>query len=158
MSPLSQIGQALFHPRMALGALMTLLLLLLLLDHSARVNAQGQGNLGNVTSFIVANNTTAVPIRSGAGGVNNVDVFNIGASSAWLKLYDATAVTCGTGTPKARYLIPSSSTSNGAGALPFNPATDRYQTGIVACVTVNIGDADTTAPAASTFAVNIHWQ
>jgi len=120
--------------------------------------ANAQSLLGNIFSFIVLANTTAVPVVTGAHQVNGVEVFNNGASIAYLKLYDAATATCGTGTPKARYLIPATTGGTGSGAVQAYAGGDRYLNGIVACVTGGIADADTTAPAGTTFIYNIHWQ
>jgi hypothetical protein len=124
------------------------------------VRAQ-QGQFGNVNSFIVSGVSLGPYIvRTGSGAVTGVDVFNNGVSNAYLKLYNATTVSCGASAPVplARYLIPSSSTSNGSGAVSQYTPGDRYTSGIVACVTTGIADNDTGQPAASTFNMNIHWQ
>lgn len=111
-----------------------------------------------VTSTIVANNTTAIVIKATGGTVYSVDGFNNGAAIAYVKLYNASSATCGSGTPQARYLIPFGSASNGSGFNISNINGDAYGNGIVMCVTTGIADNDTTAPAASTYIVNIHYK
>ena len=110
-----------------------------------------------ILSTIVANNTTAIVIKSTTGTVYSVDAFNNGTILAYIKLYNASTATCGTGTPYARYLIPFGSSSSGGGFNISNINGDIYGDGIVMCVTTGIADNDTTAPSASTYIVNIHY-
>ena len=118
--------------------------------------ADAQNIDGNVKSFIVLGNTTAVPVITGNHWVTSVEVFNISTTIAWLKLYDAVTQTCGAGTPIARYMIPGN--TNGAGGIANYTVQDKYLNGIIACVTGGIADADTTAPAATTYVWNVHWR
>ena len=111
-----------------------------------------------VKSTIAANNTTAIVLKSTGGTVYSVDAFNNGTTVAYVKLYNATSATCGTGTPQARYMIPFGATSSGGGFNVSNINGDAYGLGIVMCITTGIADADTTAPAASTYIVNIHYK
>lgn len=112
-----------------------------------------------VKSTIAANNTTAIVLKSTGGTVYSVDAFNNGAAIAYVKLYNTitpTTFTCGTGTPQARYMIPFGATSSGGGFNVSNINGDAYANSIIMCITTGIADADTTAPAASTYIVNIH--
>lgn len=111
-------------------------------------------------SAIVPNNTTGVLVKSGGGAVDAVQLFGLGAAPAYVKFYDTpTAPTCGTGTPVLRLGIPAASTAtNGGGSnVTFGPGGLRFLSGLGYCVTTGITDADATAPAASTFIVNIAW-
>jgi hypothetical protein len=118
--------------------------------------ADAQNIDGNIKSFIVLNNTTSVAVITGNHWVTSVEVFNNSTTIAWLKLYDSATATCGSGTPVARYMIPGN--TNGAGGIANYTVQDRYVSGIVACVTTGIVDADTAAPAATTYVWNIHWR
>lgn len=111
------------------------------------------------TSNIVANNTTAVVANSAATTLCAIQVFGIGTDPAWLKIYNATSATCGSGTPVKRILIPAAGTAaNGAGAvIPF-PGGSYLSTGFTYCVTKLLADSDTTAPAANTYVVNADWR
>lgn len=111
-----------------------------------------------VTSTIAANNTTAIVIKSTGGTVYSVDAFNNGGTIAYVKLYNATSATCGSGTPQARYMIPFGAASSGGGFNVSNINGDAYGVGIVMCITAGIADNDTTAPAASTYIVNVHYK
>lgn len=114
----------------------------------------------STTGNIAANNTTAVVVKSSAGTLYGVQVYGIGSAPAYLKIYNATSATCGSGTPVKRLMIPAAATAaNGAGSnISFGPQGIAFGTGITYCVTTGITDADTTAPAASTFLVNIDWE
>lgn len=109
---------------------------------------------------IVANNTTAVVVKASAGTLYGVQLGGIGSVPVYLKIYNAASATCGTGTPIKRLIIPVNSTAaNGAGSnITFGPQGAAFGTGITYCVTVGIADADTTAPAASSYLVNMDWQ
>ena len=109
-----------------------------------------------VKSYISVNNTTAVVIKATGGTVYSVDAFNNGASLAYVKLYNASTATCGTGTPQARYLIPYGASSAGGGFNVSNINGDAYGAGIVMCITTGVADSDTSAPAANQFIVNVH--
>lgn len=111
-----------------------------------------------VTSVIAANNTTAIVIKATSGSVYSVDAFNNSTTLAYVKLYNASTATCGSGTPQARYMIPFGASSSGGGFNVSNINGDAYGLGIVMCVTTGIADNDTGAPAASTFIVNVHWK
>lgn len=109
-----------------------------------------------VKSYIAANDTTAIVIKSTSGTVYSVDAFNNGTTIAYVKLYNAATATCGSGTPFARYMIPYGASSSGGGFNVSNINGDAYGVGIVMCITAGIADTDTTAPAASTYIVNLH--
>jgi hypothetical protein len=113
----------------------------------------------STTGNIAANNTTAVVLKSSAGTVYGVQVYGIGSAPAYLKLYNATSETCGSGTPVKRLMIPAAPTAaDGAGSnVTFGPQGIAFGTGITYCVTTGITDSDTTAPAASMFLVNVDW-
>jgi hypothetical protein len=111
-------------------------------------------------SEIAPNNTAGVLLKGGSGVVWSIQVGGIGSAPAYLKLYDKTAApTCGTDTPVKRIIIPAAATAaNGAGyAIPL-PQGVRFTLGIGYCVTTGIADNDATAPAASTFLINIDWR
>jgi len=118
--------------------------------------ATGGATAGNE---IAPNNTTGINLKASAGTVYGVQIGGIGSAPAYLKLYNkATAPTCGTDTPIKRLIIPAASTAAlGAGSNISFPVGVAFSLGIGYCVTTGIADADTTAPAASTFLVNIDW-
>ena len=113
----------------------------------------------STSGAIVPNNTTAVVLKASAGTLYGVQLAGLGSAPAYLKLYNATSATCGSGTPVKRLMIPAASAAaNGAGSnISFGPQGIAFGTGITYCVTTGIADTDTTAPAASTFLVNVDW-
>lgn len=124
------------------------------------VTAQATPSGGSsTTGNIAANNTTAVVVKASAGTLYGVQLYGIGSAPAYLKLYNATSATCGSGTPVKRLMIPAAATAaNGAGSNVVSFPGVNFGTGITYCVTTGITDADTTAPAASTFLINLDWQ
>lgn len=111
-----------------------------------------------VSSTIALNNTTAIVIKDTSGNVYSIDAFNNGGTIAYVKLYNATSATCGSGTPQARYAIPFGASSSGGGFNVSNINGDAYGVGIVMCITTGIADNDTGAPAATTYIVNLHYK
>lgn len=109
---------------------------------------------------IAANNTTAVVVKASAGVLFGAQLAGIGTVPAYVKIYNATSATCGSGTPVKRLIIPAAATSaNGAGSnVSFGPNGLTMGTGITYCITTGIGDADATAPAASTYLVNLDYE
>lgn len=109
----------------------------------------------NVRSYVVPNNTTAVVVKANPGAVYGVTASNNGSTLAYVKLYDAAAgITCGTGTPIARFMIPASTATLNVQLTNG----DAFAYGITACVTTGIADNDTSAPAATTYILNIHYK
>lgn len=120
----------------------------------------GTSGGASTTGNIAANNTTAVVVKASAGTLYGGQLGNIGAGPAYLKIYDATSATCGSGTPKKRLIIPKSSTAADGGGSNFSlgDVGVAFPTGITYCLTTGILDNDTTAPAASTVLVNLDWK
>lgn len=120
------------------------------------------GTTGGATPMgnIAANNTTAVVVKASAGTIFGMQLGNIGSVPAYLKIYNATSATCGSGTPIKRLIIPKAGTAaDGGGSNIPIPATGiSLSTGITYCVTGGIADNDTTAPAASTVLINIDFK
>lgn len=108
---------------------------------------------------IQPNNTTAVVVKGSAGTLFGIQLGGIGSAPAYVKIYNATSATCGSGTPVKRLIIPAAATAaNGAGSnITFSPGL-AFSTGITYCVTTGIGDSDTTAAAASTFLINFDYE
>jgi len=115
------------------------------------VGSSGGGE--TVSSAIAPNNTAAVVIKASPGQILSVHAFNSGTIPAFLKIYNAASATCGSGTPAVRWMIPAAS-----GFVLVDPKGLNFSTGITYCLTLAISDADTTAPAASTYLVNVGFQ
>lgn len=110
----------------------------------------------SISSNVIPNNTTAIVVKPGSGTTLKVQCFNNGVTIAYIKIYDATSATAGTGTPKSRYMCPSS--SSGAGFIDADAVGVLYVTGITYVVTTGIADTDTAVPAANTYIVNISYK
>ena len=102
----------------------------------------------------VANNTTSVAIKASAGQLYGIEAFNNGATIAYIKLYNTAqgSVTCGSGTPVYQGMIPAAAA--GGNYVSMNVYGIAFSTAITACVTTGFADNDTTAPAATTYAIN----
>jgi hypothetical protein len=116
----------------------------------------------SIQSAIVANNTTSVAVGASANRqLYGIDAYSIStATPAFIKLYNAAqgSVTCGSGTPVARYMIPASGSNQGSGQIMHDSNGVAFSTALTYCVTAGIADADTTAPAASTYIVNFYYK
>jgi hypothetical protein len=116
---------------------------------------------GSLTSgTIMPNNTTAIVVKASAGTLYGVQLYSSSSGIAFVKFYNATSATCGSGTPVKRLLIPVAATaSNGNGNnVYFGPVGVAFSTGITYCVTTGIADNDTSAPAANSYLVNVDYQ
>jgi len=110
-----------------------------------------------LSSAIAANTTNATSVKATFGQVYAIDVSNNSANLAYLKLYDkASAPTCGTDTPVARFLVPA--TAAGGRIQVSISAGLAFGTGIGYCLTGAIADNDTTAVAASAYIVQIGYK
>lgn len=116
---------------------------------------------GASTAGVVApNNNTAVVVKASAGTLYGVQIYGINAAPAYLKFYNATSATCGSGTPVKRLMIPAAVTAaNGAGSnVSFGDVGVAFATGITYCVVTGITDADSTAVTASNFLINVDFK
>jgi hypothetical protein len=119
---------------------------------------------GGLSMFreIVPANTTSVAVKASAGQLYSIDAYSISASTpAYIKFYNTAqgSVTCGSGTPTfGPYMIPAAGGAAGSGFVMHDTIGFVFSTAITACVTAGIADTDTTAPAASTYVVNIGFR
>lgn len=115
-----------------------------------------------IQGAIVPNNTTSVAVGTSAGHqLYGIDGFSIASTvPAWVKLYNAAqgSTTCGSGTPVGRYEIPASGGTSGSGAIMSDANGVAFGTALTYCVTTGMADADTSAPAASTYVVNFRYK
>lgn len=107
-------------------------------------------------SIQVANNTTSVAICPAACTLVGYYAQANGATIAYIKLYNAAqgSVTCGSGTPRDRIMIPANATGGGVVAMPAGGVA--YNTALTACITTGFADNDNTAPAASTYQISFY--
>lgn len=104
---------------------------------------QATPTASNVTSTATTNATL---VKASAGTLYNISASNVGAATAYLKLYNkATAPTVGTDVPVLTIPIPAS----GVASLPIGAIGHRFATGIGLAITGAAADSDTTAVAAA---------
>jgi len=107
----------------------------------------------------VPNNVTGVVVKNTAGQVYGITLANNSATPGYLKLYDtSSAPTAGSGTIKKTLIVPGPS-GGGGGGLVYVPTTGlAFANGIAYTFTTVITDADNTAPAASTYSIDIDYK
>lgn len=100
-----------------------------------------------------AASTNGTALKASPGQIGVLSMTNNGAAGAYVKFYNATSVTPGSGTPIHRYFLPAGGGNNPAltGALAFS-------TGISFAVTGGAADTDTTAVLLNQVQVNIGYQ
>jgi hypothetical protein len=96
--------------------------------------------------------TNATAVKASPGQIGYLSVTNNGATAAYLKIYNATSATAGSGTPIHRFLLPAGLGSN----LPV-PGAIAFSTGISFTITGAAADSDTTAVALNQVQVNIGY-
>lgn len=106
---------------------------------------------------LIPNNTTAIVVKASAGQVYKIRATNNSSTIAYIKLYDATSATAGSGTPVDTIMIPAA-TAGGAGIVDTTDVGVAHATGITYTVTTGIADNDTGAPAATTYVVTVLYK
>jgi hypothetical protein len=94
-------------------------------------------------------------VKASAGQIYWIHAMNLSASTRFVKIYDATSGTIGTGTPVLTFPIATQGTTNGAGFMLAVPNGIEFSTGISVGASTGIADADTGAPAANDVVINI---
>jgi len=97
--------------------------------------------------------TNATAVKASPGQLGVIIATNNGASVAYLKIYNATSATAGSGTPIQRYLLPA-----GGGVAPPLGGPLYFSTGISFTITGGAADSDTTAVALNQVQVNLGYQ
>lgn len=114
-----------------------------------------QENFTSRFKLISAATTNATLIRTGVAKLGWLIVGNVGATVAYVKLYDkATAPTVGTDVPFATYMIPGSTTG---GVPQIIPVRLPVQLGLGLAITGLPADADATAVALAQVVVNLSF-
>lgn len=108
-----------------------------------------------LSSTIWAN--AGVIVKSGAGQLYHIEAFNNSSTIAYLKIYNATSVVAGTGTPVWRQMVPAPA-AGGAGFISVDCQGLAFSTGIAVFMTTGIADNDTGAVAGSTCLINFGYK
>jgi hypothetical protein len=122
---------------------------------AAKLQATTAGGLTR-SRTLIPNNVTAIVVKSGAGQLYKVRCTNNSAVVAYLKIYDATSATAGSGTPVDTIMIPAS--TSGAGIVDSTDVGTPFTTGLTFIVTTGIADADTAVPAANAYIVTMYYK
>ena len=94
-------------------------------------------------------------VKGSAGQIYHIAAFNSTAAPLFVKIYNATSGTIGTGTPVLTYMVPANADSDGAGFILSVPQGIAFATGISVGCSTAIADADTGAPGANACSINI---
>jgi len=97
-------------------------------------------------------------VKASPGQVYGMWVSNLATATRFIKFYDATSGTVGTGTPKLTVPIPGNATDDISGAFGPGGLGIEFTTGICVGASTGIADADTGAPAANDVVVNIFYK
>ena len=111
----------------------------------------------SVVSTQAAANTTAIVVKATPGLLYGIAAWNNSSTIYYGKIYDAASGTCGSGTPKDRFMIPAASTGGAGFVFAVGPIGVTYATGIVLCITAGYADSDTTNPTVSTAQVSVFF-
>lgn len=96
-------------------------------------------------------------VKASAGQIYWIHAMNLASSVRYIKIYNATSGTVGTGTPVLTFPIATQGTTNGAGFMLQVPNGIAFSTGISIGASTGIADADTGAPGANEVIVNIGY-
>lgn len=94
-------------------------------------------------------------IKASAGQIYWIHAINLSAVMLFVKIYNATSGTYGTGTPVLTFPIPTQGDTNGAGFTIAIPNGIAFATGISIGAGTGVADNDTGAPGANDCVVNI---
>ena len=96
-------------------------------------------------------------VKNSPGCVYGMWVSNLATSTRFIKFYDATSGTAGTGTPVITLAIPGNATDDVSGS--FGPGMGiTFATGICVGAVTGVADNDTGAPGANEVLVNIFYK
>lgn len=112
----------------------------------------------SMSSTLTPNNNTAVVVKASAGQLYHVECYNNSAVIAYVKFYNATSATAGSGTPVWRTMIPAPAAGGGGGFVSVDVNGLAFGTGITYVCVTDYADNGTTAPAANAYIVNVAYK
>lgn len=123
------------------------------------VGISGTRTSGGTTIFrsIDLDEGTLEVVKAGAGQIYWIHVMNLATAVRYVKIYNATSGTYGTGTPVLTFPIPTQGDSNGAGFTLSVPNGIAFATGISIGAGTGIADNDTGAPGVNEVVVNLGY-
>jgi hypothetical protein len=102
---------------------------------------------------------TPEDVKSSAGTVYGITVFNMTASPFYIKFYDETvSVNRATHTPKLRFAVPSNASSSGAGFVFNVPQGIAFGNRIQYAITTGVADTDASGISSGNAVVNIAYK
>lgn len=121
------------------------------------VGLSGARTSGGTTIFrsIDLDEGTLEVVKASAGQIYWIHVMNLATATRFVKIYNATSGTYGTGTPVLTFPIATQGDSNGAGFTLSIPNGIAFATGISIGAGTGVADNDTGAPGANEVIVNI---
>ncbi len=132
---------------------------------SAGTNLIGDvGIQGRTTGGLTAHSkldyvNTPVDVKSSAGTVYALTVFNMTASPFYIKMYDvAGSVNRASHTPVLRFAVPANATSSGAGFVFNVPQGIAFSNRIQYAITTGVADTDTSGISSGNAVVNIAYK
>ena len=94
-------------------------------------------------------------VKASAGQIYWIHAINLGSTIRFIKIYNATSGTYGTGTPVLTFPVPTQGDSKGAGFTLNVPGGIPFATGISIGAGTGVADNDTGAPGANDVIVNL---
>lgn len=121
------------------------------------VGISGARTSGGTTIFrsIDLDEGTLEVVKGSAGQIYWMHVMNLSAALIFVKIYNATSGTYGTGTPVLTFPVATQGDTNGAGFMLSVPNGIAFGTGISIGAGTGVADNDTGAPGANEVVVNI---
>jgi hypothetical protein len=129
------------------------------LDRKVIVNSQPHSAGGcSIHRSIDLDEGTLEVVKNSPGTVYGMWVTNTATAVRYIKFYDATSGTAGTGTPVITIGIPGNASDDVAGAFGPGGVGIAFATGICVGATTGVADADTGAPGANDVIVNVFYK
>ena len=103
-------------------------------------------------------NGTLTVVKASAGQVYGWDITNTTTATVFVKFYDATSGTLGTGTPVLTIAIPGNASDDTLHTKNFGGQGLTFATGICVGAGTGVADADNTDPGANGVVANIYYK
>lgn len=103
-------------------------------------------------------NGTLTVVKNAAGQLYGMTIANLGTVAVFVKFYDATSGTLGTGTPVLTITIPGNATDDTVLTTSFGGMGLAFATGICVGAGTGVADNDNTDPGANIVIANIYYK
>ena len=112
----------------------------------------------SIARDIDLDNSTLTVVKNSPGQLYGMTITNTGTVTVYVKFYDATSGTLGTGTPVLTIGIPGNATDDTTLAQTFGGLGLAFATGICVGAGTGVADADNTDPGANVVVANIYYK